>query len=48
MIIDFNEQRFISIVKEMVRPFGLSKDQVDEVVSHALTAVRKASKPVKK
>lgn len=48
MIIDFNEQRFINEVKDMVRPLGLSKSQVEEIVSHALTAVRRASRPVKK
>lgn len=47
MIIDFNEKKFISIVKEMVSPFGLDKSQIDEIVSYALSAVRKASKPVK-
>lgn len=47
MIIKFNEQRFISEIKKMVQPLGLSKSQVDEVVSHALEAVRKASTPVR-
>lgn len=47
MIIKFNEQRFINEVKKMVQPFGLSKSQVEEVVSHALEAVRRASTPVR-
>jgi hypothetical protein len=47
LIIKFNEQRFISEIKKMVQPLGLSKSQVDEVVSHALEAVRKASTPVR-
>ena len=48
MIIDFNEQKFISEVKNMVRPFGLSKSQVKEVIYHALEAVRRASTPVRR
>ncbi len=47
MIIEFNEQRFISEVKKMVQPLGLSKSQVKEVVAHALDAVRKASTPAR-
>lgn len=47
MVIDFSEKKFISIVKEMVEPFGLDKKEVDQIVSYALSAVRKASKPVK-
>lgn len=47
MVIDFNEQKFRNEVKAMVRPFGLNKHQVEEVVRHALAAVRRASKPVR-
>ncbi|WP_156319059.1 hypothetical protein [Propionispora sp. 2/2-37] len=46
MIIDFNEQKFRSEVKSMVRPFGLNKRQVEQVISQALLAVRRASRPV--
>jgi hypothetical protein len=47
LIIEFNEQRFISEVKKMVRPLGLSKSQIEDVISHALDAVHRASTPVR-
>ncbi|HWR45067.1 hypothetical protein [Sporomusa sp.] len=47
MIIDFDEQKFRDEVKNMVRPLGLSKRQVAEIVSQALSAIRRASRPVK-
>ncbi|WP_371374179.1 hypothetical protein [Sporomusa aerivorans] len=47
MIIYFDEQRFINEVKNMVRPFGLNKGQTEQVVKHALLAVRRSSKPAK-
>ncbi|WP_170233230.1 hypothetical protein [Sporomusa termitida] len=47
MIIDFDEQKFRSEVKNMVRPLGLNKRQVEEIINQALIAIRKASKPAK-
>ncbi len=47
MIIDFDEQKFRNEVKNMVRPLGLNKRQVEEIINQALTAIRKASRPVK-
>ncbi|MEN6411979.1 MAG: hypothetical protein ABFC84_04315 [Veillonellales bacterium] len=47
MIINFDEQKFISEVKNMLKPLGLSKSQVKEVINHALDAVHKASTPVR-
>ncbi len=47
MIIDFDEQKFRAEVINMVRPLGLSKPQMKQVVSQALLAVRRASKPIK-
>lgn len=47
MIIDFNEQKFKNVVKDLLRPFDLSNSDIEEVISQALAAVRKASKPVK-
>lgn len=47
MVINFDEQRFISEVKNMLRPLGLSKSELKEVISHALDAVHKASTPVR-
>ncbi|BBB92989.1 hypothetical protein MAMMFC1_03698 [Methylomusa anaerophila] len=45
MLIDFDEQIYISEIKNMVRPLGLGKRQVEKVVDRALLAVRRASKP---
>lgn len=47
MIIDFSEQKFRNEVKNMVRPLGLNRNQVEQVISQALLAVRRSSKPVK-
>ncbi len=47
MLIEFDEQKFRIEVKNMVRPFGLSKRHIEQVVTHALMAVRRASRPVK-
>ncbi|WP_371368874.1 hypothetical protein [Sporomusa rhizae] len=47
MIIDFNEQKFRSEVINMVRPLGLGKRQIEQVVTQALLAVRRASRPVR-
>ena len=47
MIIDFNEKKFRAEVINMVRPFGLSKSQIEQIIAQALLAIRRASKPVK-
>lgn len=47
MIIDFDEQKFRNEIIHMVRPLGLNRRQIEEVVSQALKAVRRASKPVR-
>lgn len=47
MIIDFSEQKFRNEIINMVRPLGLSKRQIEQVVAQALLAVRRSSKPVK-
>ena len=47
MVIDFDEQKFRNEVKNMVRPLGLSKRQVEEIINQALMAIRRSSKPVK-
>ncbi|WP_169718047.1 hypothetical protein SPSIL_056060 [Sporomusa silvacetica DSM 10669] len=47
MIIDFDERKFRAEVLNMVRPLGLDKSLIGQVVSQALLAVRRASKPVK-
>jgi hypothetical protein len=47
LIIDFDEQKFRNEVKNMVRPLGLNKRQIEEIVTQALIAIRKSSKPVK-
>ncbi len=47
LVIDFDEQRFINEVKNMVRPFGLGKSQVKKIVYYALEAVRKSCTPIR-
>lgn len=47
MVIDFDELKFRSEIKNMVRPFGLSKSQTEQIISHALLAVRRSSRPVR-
>ncbi|MBP2635586.1 MAG: hypothetical protein H6Q72_1493 [Firmicutes bacterium] len=47
MIIEFSEKKFKAEVINMVRPLGLSKGQIEQVVAQALLAVRRSSKPVK-
>ena len=46
MIIDFSEKKFKAEVINMVRPLGLSKTQIEQVVAQALLAVRRSSKSV--
>ncbi|WP_169716847.1 hypothetical protein [Sporomusa acidovorans] len=46
MIIDFDERKFKSEIIDMVRPLGLNKRQIEQVVSQALLAVRRSSSPV--
>ncbi len=47
MVIDFDERMFRIEVKRIVRPLGLNKRQVEQIVDQALTAIRNASTPVK-
>lgn len=47
MIIHFDEQKFREEVKNIVRPLGVSKREFEKIMTLALTAIRKASKPVK-
>jgi len=46
MIIDFDEQKFKNEIKSIVKQYGASSSDAKMVVSLALSAVRKASKPV--
>lgn len=47
MIIDFDERKFKSEVKSMARKYGASSNESEMVAAAALSAVMKASKPVK-
>jgi hypothetical protein len=47
LIIDFDERLFRIEVKRMVRPLGLNKRQVEEIVTQALIAIRNSSTPVR-
>lgn len=47
LIIDFDEQRFRTEIINMVRPFGLSKREIKQVVEYALQAVRRSSTPAR-
>ncbi|MBC8014906.1 MAG: hypothetical protein H7X79_04090 [Sporomusaceae bacterium] len=46
MIIDFDEQKFKNEIKSIVKGYGASSSDAQMVVSLALSAVKKASKPV--
>ena len=48
MIIDFNEEKFANEIRKLVSPFGLEKKDVEQVISYAFEAVRRASRPVKR
>jgi len=48
LIIDFNEEKFANEIKRLVSPFGLSKSEVEQVISYAFDAVRRSSRPVKR
>lgn len=47
MVIEFDELKFRNEIKNMVRPFGLGKRQTEQIISHALLAVRRSSRPVR-
>ena len=46
MIIDFDEQKFKNEIKNIVKNYGASSSDAKMVISLALSAVHKASKPV--
>jgi hypothetical protein len=46
LIIDFDEQKFKNEIKSIVKNFGASSSDTKTVISVALAAVYKASKPV--
>jgi len=46
LIIDFDEQKFKHEIKSIAKNYGASSSQAKMVVSAALSAVSKASKPV--
>jgi hypothetical protein len=47
LVIEFDELKFRNEIKNMVRPFGLGKRQTEQIISHALLAVRRSSRPVR-
>ncbi|WP_378955996.1 hypothetical protein [Pelosinus sp. sgz500959] len=47
MIIDFDEQKFKNEIKTIAKGYGASSSNAKMAVSVALSAVYKASKPVK-
>ena len=46
VIIDFNEQKFKNEIKSIAKNYGASSSDAKMVVSAALSAVYKASKPI--
>jgi hypothetical protein len=46
MIIDFDERKFRSEVKNIARKYGASSSDSEKVASVALSAVYKSSRPI--
>lgn len=47
MIIDFDEQKFKNEIKNTAKKYGVSSSDTKTIIETALSAVQKASKPVK-